>query len=336
MCEGFCDSETTLAYACNGSFNTAYDFIYENLCYNAFGNTYVQMFPDDVREDNISFGTLPNINAYATTMNQLGAAVNKLTKVQLHIPYSLQSKTDTYTNDCSTAWTADWPQPGPSVCSDSPSQAVGVFLGKTGPAATTLYSEGVWADAGGGASAGIGCNWAAGAPCPACADFGYSWVPQTNRYVTSFKFQLVDPDADNAMQPFLSDLFNDSGTNGFYGDVLTSRITMEALPAATHDDAAQCSGQYLFWDSVAGNGYTFQWTTEDNRYCGFFAGGVIDPGTTPPGSDYGWSQCYNGSTWGRGIDTGGPSYNISITIKNTRTPIITVPTTGSSYVIPYY
>lgn len=100
MCSGFVDGRTTGVNACASSTTTVYDYSWPNLWFDAIGNRYLPLLPESVRPDNPEgHGPSPLTLKYAALFNGLSAAVNKLTKVRVMLPMTLESKTTTYTYD---------------------------------------------------------------------------------------------------------------------------------------------------------------------------------------------------------------------------------------------
>lgn len=91
MCEGYVDDVTTGAYACANQIETAFDYTFENLCYQAFGGRWFTVLPESEREDNPwGFGPMPDTLMYADVFNQFSSAVNKLTRVRVMLPHKLE------------------------------------------------------------------------------------------------------------------------------------------------------------------------------------------------------------------------------------------------------
>ncbi len=100
MCSGFVDGRTTGVNACASSTTTVYDYSWGNLWFDAIGNRYLPLLPEDIRDDNPEgHGPSPLTVKYADLFNGLSAAVNALTKVRVMLPMTLEQRTITLTRE---------------------------------------------------------------------------------------------------------------------------------------------------------------------------------------------------------------------------------------------
>lgn len=339
MCEGFIDDVTSIAYACNTDFNTAYDYTYENLIYDASGGTHnsIPLLSTAHRSDKVrSFGPLANLEIDAQPLNILSAAINKLYKARLIIPWYLEVKYDSYVGAEEKA--ANITTTG---CSEQ-NKSWGIFTSYAGPAATTKIGESDWGYASGfDAQVGLGWQYSGEDPCRYgdCSEAG-NWIMQTTRVIANYRFKLTDPLAYNAMSIDIQQLLNTAGGAGFYGtyrDQSTYYSVEHYTPPLDEygspiwDESTYCvydgtcSPQY-----VLGDGTGYKWIDHSTKIegCRFYTSGQLDAGATSPGGDcaagvsdclgYAWS-CYNGECGPV------PSRNIAIGVKNTKDLMLVVP-----------
>ncbi len=102
MCEGYVDGATSLQYGCTAGINAVFDYTFPNLCFDAFGGrwfstiasaTTSKLAAADVRTDKPEgYGPLPTIKAAAEAFNQYVAAVNKLDKVRVMLPFKFEMR----------------------------------------------------------------------------------------------------------------------------------------------------------------------------------------------------------------------------------------------------
>lgn len=96
MCSGFVDGRTTGVNACASSTTTVYDYSWPNLWFDAIGNRYLPLLPESVRPDNPEgHGPGPITRKYAALFNGLSAATNRLTRVRVMLPMTLENRTRT-------------------------------------------------------------------------------------------------------------------------------------------------------------------------------------------------------------------------------------------------
>lgn len=102
MCEGFVDGQTSVEIGCETGVSALFDYSFENLCYEAFGNRWMNALPQsetkytaakDTRPDNLEgYGPLPNTLASAEIFNQLSSAVNLLARVRFTLPMKFEAQ----------------------------------------------------------------------------------------------------------------------------------------------------------------------------------------------------------------------------------------------------
>lgn len=293
ICEGYINS--SVAVTCTspilGEVNSAYDFTWEDVNYAAHGHKWFSLLPSDLSDVN-TYGPLPTLDVYAAPLNRLSAVINKLNKVRVPLPYRLLVKTFHYTG--SATMTPSQGDPAKKNCSLS-GQIKAAEFGYQPPSAGDLVSESDWEEAQVAFSM-VSC----GRVLSHCENTSFLMV--TDYYKTQFKYDAVDPDALNAMNTNLRELYQGTG-NSFYGLVSTNRdATCHTSHDASKDPYSPCAclesiecqdttyGTNFFWNNWNLDGTWPEMTPcPDNyteTYCGVFDDGTVDVGGTPPAGDY--------------------------------------------------
>ncbi len=215
MCEGYVDGQTSIDYGCTVGVTAVFDYTFANLCFDAFQGTSITTMPtvetdalgpEDVREDSpIGYGPLPTVRLAAETWNQFAKAVNKLTRVRVSLPFQFETQPYDETNDtrfvdavradgtaadCSSAggrgWRSQFDGGGRSPATMSGSWA----------AATTMN-----------ASNTLGYSLGVGYVCSA-SGAGPLFQVENVTHEDEYRFELVDPDAIEAVPETWRDMLN--------------------------------------------------------------------------------------------------------------------------------
>lgn len=205
ICEGFVDGPTTNLYGCprtdadltqcNVSEYGLYDFTYENLCYAATGNPYLQLLDISVRPDNVEcYGPIPNTPAYSSMFNALSAMLNKLDTVRIMLPVYFESNVDIYADNHPTRITgADGSDPDFTDVS-----AVAGYWEGVPPAATTVVTPGSWTPG--------EITVTEAAAISADTGSGDDWIQQSTAERGSYRLAFTDPASVAALPPTISDM----------------------------------------------------------------------------------------------------------------------------------
>lgn len=295
MCEGFVDGRTSVEVACRTGESGLFDYTMENLCFDAFGKTFIGDF-------NSGFGPLPNTKMQADLFNQFSACINLLDKARVDFPFEIFSDIDSYIDEYSL------PSTGHGIggvnCSNGADQWT-VKLNYTPPQATTFNG----ASSLSGNSA-IQANTAAFFDQNAFPDEfcnGAEFLFQTSRMVTNWGLRLLDTGQVEAIPELLRPLLESEGT-GLIGVKSETRTTTQAIEVATTGEAEECDGTPFFHDA-GDKSYRFEDIETVEESCGLFNGGEIDSIAAPTsdfyighiGSGSGLVVCLGGSTRSIGI-----------------------------------
>lgn len=273
MAEGYVDGSANRTRACELGTLYAWDYTYENACYDAFGGRWVSTLPsqvatsfgpDDVRTDRPEgFGPLPNTDASAEVFNQLASLVNVLVRVRVMLPWTIQCKTD-YGLAVKVVG-VDWP---PSHACTGGTQSVWV---ETTPSEAGVTVAGTWADCAGTFIS----NCYAGLD-GTCDGFG-GWNLLTERNTLSWRLVLLD-DALELVPETWQDMVQDMGV---YGRLLASVTTttqhrrVDTDPVG-EDDGCWTVGLFSCWWDDDGDCYVFPKSQTEETVCDFIpASGTI-------------------------------------------------------------
>lgn len=316
ICNGFIDDITP--FACDTDLDTAFDFTYSNLCFQAFGGSRINNISTNIRTDNPqTYGPLPMLIPYSEILNQIGSCVNLLTKARLPLPFLLETNTTTYldTTSASPLWTFDGCHP--------PDGRVAAVLTGIGGNASTFVSDTGWVEVG-PPTFGFGCSVNSGWTGN-CTDSGFEIG--TGKTVVQYRFQLTDPLSVNALSSELYDNFI-NGTNGFFGYEETTTGYNTYYTVATSAETSQkclCGGvgsTAIFYDTPNSIGYNETGHSSTTTTCKLYSNGVIDPGSSPT-SDI--LCCRDPDQPCIPVEGGGGVRSIGITVTNTQTSIINIP-----------
>lgn len=322
MCEGFVDSFSTYRCIDDPSINTSYDFTYENLCFHAFGETHIQMFSTEMREDKpICYGPLPNTVIYAETLNQISAAVNLLVSARVPLPFDMYKRYRRYVgyqtepnrelvgNDCEE---------------DDAAPHSAVILDVSPPTANTLYETTEWEPAN-NADAYSGCGWVFQPSFNRCD--GDDYIVGTFRQVVDFKVNVLDWRAIYCLPQHIRELM-DLGYGGVFATYYYSEGYNEAYKVYSSSDSLQSCACYEgdtylgFWNPGTGEGYNKHVNVTDTTTCVVLTAGTLDSGT-PPATDI--LNCRQNCGFNVSGDPGGSYRSINAIPVNTQQFVITVP-----------
>ncbi len=302
MCEGYVDGETTASYACEHSTSSTFDFSFENLCLQAFGNRWMTTIPQDVSggENQQGFGPLPNTDAMASQFNELSSAVNLLTTVRVMVPAIPQMRRNRGERyDPVGAVDAT----GGGVPCDGTSE---VWLTAGSGSVAPDPSLGTWMD-----TVGEGVessSWLNG-DCD-----GSNWVLYTYREAVEFRWNLENSDITEAFPETWRSLFNDSPS--FMMRMTRRDVTWTRFSTMDIGEREECNGDT--WQ-IAPGGPWLGWrpTTVETVTCQSFTGRLESPGLTVHDTWHGWDITI--------CDGNGQSRGVTADILAFDTPTLTVP-----------
>lgn len=216
MCEGFVDGKTSLDYGCATGVSAIFDYTFPNLCFDAFGGTSITAIPteetdalgpDEVRTDSpIGYGPLPTIRLAAENWNQYAKAVNKLTRVRVALPYQLEVQSYTEGNNDVRYIPATLAFDGSAAnCAGLPlNGGWRSEFGGGGVSPTTLTTT--WSPQA-SISAGNTVRYTI-TGVYVCSASGAGPLFEVSNAVQEdeYRFELVDPDAENAIPPAWRDM----------------------------------------------------------------------------------------------------------------------------------
>jgi hypothetical protein len=269
MCEGYVDGQTSIDYGCTVGVTAVFDYTFANLCFDAFQGTSITTMPtvetdalgpDDVREDSpIGYGPLPTVRLAAETWNQFAKAVNKLTRVRVSLPFQFETQPYDDTNDpkyvgavaafngsasdCSTSGLGGWRAQfaGGGV---SPSTMTSTW----GPATTMQGSNQV--------------NFASGFACSA-GGAGPLYLVENTVHEDEYRFELVDPDAIEAIPETWRDMLSTNGEMVWRRQYQEQREEHTVVPYA---DGTLCAG-LQGWEVSGGNAWRLDTYGPNNVTC---------------------------------------------------------------------
>lgn len=333
ICEGYVDDTVSIEYACATDFNTAFDYTYENLCYDASGGTHrsIPLVGSTLRGDKPKgYGALGNTKLDSEPLNLISNCLNKLTKVRLILPWYLKCKYSYYEGNASI---------GADVKSDDCSTNAAhyaIFFDYAGPSANTLVSPPTdywYCDS---ITAGTELKWKNTNfnPCALGDCDGLLWEMQTLQTKVDYAFQLTDPLAYYAINNDIKELIETPGQAGFFGTFTDIKTFYEAVEYATgggFDDTTYCINDGVctpHWLIDANTAYKWITNTQTTQSCAFFTSGQVDPGSTVPVGDVtvGITNCSPSVlSCHRGTCNKAGSRALYIDVKNTRDIILEVP-----------
>jgi len=311
MCEGFIDGKAPNGCVI-GATTTAYDYQWENLCYDAFGNTWFN-FLEEERPDKPQLGAaLPNTRYYSKFMTNLSKCINLLYRARLAVPWYLEARNHLYKGE---AWVdITW-----GNCSTN--DGVYVIDNVNIPTTPTFVSSTAWAEASTMVSI-AGCEWK-GEIHPTI----YNRIKIiSSRTTAEYRFQLTEPNFIYALPPDVYNLFI-SGQNGFYGKLTTTNISNELYTVATSEESYIRCG-FPYYGTLPNNqpgGYNINVITTNTDECVYQGNGVLDAGYPKvPGDALGSLRICNYTDYDNNFS------NTSLTLgpTNVDTMFLTVPIIG--------
>lgn len=313
MCEGYVDGVTSADLACTYNSLSVYDYSYEQLCFQAFGNRWMPGFtPEDYPQNTQTFGPIPNTVARAYVFNCLSKAVNLLTTARVMLPALIESRVGDGKVYDAVAGTSGGGSGG-EICS-GPLSAVQVYAQHGGGSAPiTDWTD--WDAAGGGG--GVGSSTSFTGNC-----VGGLFEVAVASSAVEFRWRLVDPDAYLALPESWREMLQ---TNGSV--LARTTLTSSAITGMTftqdNNEAEHCNypDQSPLWAfRVDGQGYIIWQVDQPSPVvgCGFLEGSYTAP--PAPASYIGRVRRPDGAECGWG-----PSASVNIEIINGVTPMVTVP-----------
>lgn len=291
MCGGFVDG--TREAACDEGtefvFSTAFDYKFENLCFDSFGGKWLTSFPETIRPDDpYGIGPLPNTKYYASLHNQLAACINSLTRVRVPLPFVMECRESRYSGSVSVAPTWAY-QDNPVPCSNN-ANVVALTEGVAAFAIGTLLTQGEWSDCCTPESCGftveMNAGWTGG-----CSNDGTNFRIDGTKNVIEYRFSPYDPSAIYCMSEGLRELYG-LPTVGFFARYNEQYVSTHISTTNTLEDSVQCqlstqTAVYPTWDGTTGYAVNPGADSYQINTCKFFSStnGTIDPGN-PGASDY--------------------------------------------------
>lgn len=307
MCEGWVDGKTSAEYACQSGTVSVFDFTFENLCFAAFGNRWINFMDFADRDDNPQgYGPLPNTYAKAELFNQFSSAINLLTTVRVMLPSTLECATPLdFANVAVTAKNADYTD---ATCS-GPTSSEHIFADRVPEDPENDFSSLSWSACPGGTTIVAASGFTG--DC-----IGSQHEVETEKAGVQFRWVTTDPDAVYAIPETWRDQFGDNSS------ILASIAkTVKWLTRQTTTDIGEaeiCDGTY--WNDGAGNYLTWSQTTEAETTCEIMSGQYSLPAL--PRSDI-FRALVPGAP-----DTeclGGPEIRWEITALSSDVPTVTFP-----------
>ena len=199
MCEGYVDGKTTGDQRCAHNTTSLFDFTFQNLCLQAFGNRWFTLLPTTLRPDNAEgFGPLPNTELYSAIYNQFSAAVNLLTRVRVMLPMTLEV----------------WKESADAVQYATVLDADGTENSSCTTGVAKVFWDGTPPDA---APSFVSSNWSVletpSASVSAKIDDtceGSGWPIKTTRQSSKIRWQTTDSDAIEAIPENWRDMLEDA------------------------------------------------------------------------------------------------------------------------------
>lgn len=269
MCEGYVDGQTSIDYGCTVGVTAVFDYTFANLCFDAFGGTSITTMPtaetdalgpDDVREDSpIGYGPLPTVRLAADTWNQYAKAVNKLTRVRVSLPFQFETQPYDETNDPKYVGAVAAFDGSADDCSGAGLGGWRAQFSGGGVSPTTM--TGSW----GAASTMQGSNqvnFASGFACSA-GGAGPLFLVENTVHEDEYRFELVDPDAIEAIPETWRDMLNTHGEMVWRRQYQEQR---EEHTVVTYADGTLCAWRQG-WEVSGGNAWRLDTYGPNNVTC---------------------------------------------------------------------
>lgn len=297
-CEGFLDPVSTAALnncragesGCVADSKGLYDYLWENLLYQAVGNRYVSPLPRAIRADNpAGYGPLPNTRLFADTFNALAAATDLLTACRVVLPCKLMQKQTTVEGHAFLS------EDDIDECgySSGASYYYGSWNGRPPEADTPSTPTDVDFEEVSFVTATCGAGISHAYP---------NWSVDVSITTADWKFALVDPNAAYA----IPEAWRDEVVGGRLG-TLFCRETMRFMATngnTWRPDACQDRFEFDTRPDCA-----LESTIQDTSDCFWGVAGTLDPGRPSPG----WMYVGYDSAFPPVSCTGGPGYSIFLT-----------------------
>jgi hypothetical protein len=278
MCEGYMDDATTTAFGCQcfevgGPACAIFDYTFENLCFEAFGSSWMNALPNtQTGEHNIlGYGPMPNTLAYAEIYNQFAKCLNLLTRVRVMLPYKWESKIDTYQD--SQSITPTNASDGSPLTTCTTTGVVAAYWEGTPITPTTLISSVDWTEDGGASS-----SYGAVVSNNSCD--GNNWILVSTREHMQWRWNPLSADVLSAIPEAWQDMCpTNLGTlvRYTYGQSVTSKALVADINNSSHccfTANEPCPG---FWAGPGGQYWAFVNTVISDPVCLIASSGVAQP-----------------------------------------------------------
>jgi hypothetical protein len=313
MCEGFVNGQISAIDACESGSPTLFDYRFEDLCMEAFGNKRIAVLPGYLD----GYGPLPNTDALAAVFNQFSSAVNLLSRVRVMLPSILEC------NGVLDIRLSGVPllngQSSPVDCGGLSAGWGPVTPG--GPSSPSFTGE--WFPCTGE----IGATYSVGLSGECAA--GGQWELQENTTVSAYRFALSDGDSVFAIPELWRDMFTPSNQQ-ILGRITTTLSTTSHTVTADPALATKCfipgepdfapafpttpegTGPYLLFENH---------NSSTVNPCQFLPGSM----TLNPSSTGATEVFITRDNTGATCTSGGASSDIAVTIFGGQVPVLSIP-----------
>lgn len=320
MCEGYVDGVTSTGLACRFNSLSAYDFSYEQLCFQAFGNRWMPGFdPEDYPQNTQTFGPIPNTLARAYVFNCISRAVNLLDTARVMLPALIEKRIGRGSSLEGIAETDGSGIGGPAECGGP--EVAAQHYAQHGGGTATISDWLDWDPADGGHVVGSGVGFTG--EC-----LGGAHEVEIASESVEFRWRLTDPDAEHAIPEAWRGMLETHAA--VLAKLAYSSTAITGINWLPDDEGAETcqhpedSPLWAFRDPSLGY---VQWVvqTEDpglekNVSCGMLAGVYAAP--SAPASYLGRVRRPDGAECGWG-----PVATVSITIIADIVPMVRIPLT---------
>jgi hypothetical protein len=242
ICEGFVDGITSAAYGCASGIFAPFDFSYEALMLQSYGNRWPPLLSTAKRPDNPQgIGPYPNTEANAEYFNALVGAVNLLDRVRVHLPFELDYEYDIYYHQDQV--TPQWSADGIGACSGAPCGLV--WCGQPANADIPNGSSG---------GAGFGMIARTQAWLTGNCDPDDTWQLESGKFLLRWTYDLVEPAMENAVPESWRDMLSTSSL-GMLCQVTRDTWRVNAAKVWAELDTSLCYGWRPWWNAIAGEGW---------------------------------------------------------------------------------
>lgn len=272
-CEGFVNSISTQAFICEQGFGQPYDYLFEDLTYDANQKRFIGDFE-------AGHGPSANTIPLASLYNEFANCINLLNKVQIHGLFQFQARTLTYEGESAASPT--WVGTGGANC--PPGASGGFYVDGCAPGGS-LVSTGAWAGA-------IGLSASASAGTGQCGPGGEPVGLFQTRLDVEYRYTPVTG-LDNAIPDSIKDLMA-IGSASVWGNVTRTQSTsrIEITDNLTLTGCITGNGAFNIDEFT---GYIFPETeTITEEPCVELTSGAVSVGSAPCGVFAGCSQVSEG------------------------------------------